>query len=243
MAGQNSDKIATKHRPHVNLFTCGRAGAVRLVGARLGRLECDGVTMRNDSGPALTAFGLQVDQNVLLHGGFEAVGAGSDMTLNLSGARIGGVLEFAPTRLEHTDGPQARLTLDGLTHAGLPAGISSRDWLRLLREATPSYAAQPYQQFAGAHRAAASTSRTRRSPAPPRAPPRSQAGAMHHGRSDSGTDPGNEHRPGRADVHEQYRRHPNSTSTSRSTAAASSPAPTTLTDLRPSAKGPFLAPW
>jgi hypothetical protein len=76
------------------------------------------------------------------------------VTLGLTGARIGGVLVFAPARLEHTTDPEARLGLDRLTYAGLPVGISSQEWLRLLREGTPAYAAQPYQQFAGAHRAA-----------------------------------------------------------------------------------------
>jgi hypothetical protein len=41
-----------------------------------------------------------------------------------------------------------------LTYSGLPAGISPEQWLRLLWKATPSYAAQPYQQLAAAHRAA-----------------------------------------------------------------------------------------
>jgi hypothetical protein len=140
----------------------GELGAVRLPGAHLGQLECDGATMRNDSGPALAAFRLQVDQSVYLREGFEAVGAGSDVTLDLSQVRIGGVLEFAPARLQHTADPQARLDVDGLTYAGLPVGISSRDWLRLLREATRSYAAQPYQQFAGAHRAAGHDGEVRR---------------------------------------------------------------------------------
>jgi hypothetical protein len=141
----------------------GEAGAVRLPGAHLGsQLACTDATMRNDTGPALLADGLQVDQGVFLRDGFEAVGAGSDVTLDLSHVRVGGELEFAPARLEHTANPQARLALDGLTYAGLPAGISSRDWLRLLREATPSYAAQPYQQFAGAHRAAGHDGEVRR---------------------------------------------------------------------------------
>ena len=53
-----------------------KVGAVRLLDARLGRLECDGTTVRNNAGPALHADGLQVDQGVFLRGGFEAVGAG-----------------------------------------------------------------------------------------------------------------------------------------------------------------------
>ena len=141
----------------------GAHGAVRLLGAHVGdQLECTGATMRNDSGPALDAEGLRVDQNVLLSGGFEAIGACSDVTLHLSHVRIGGVLVFAPTRLEHTTGPRARLALDGLTYAGRPVGTSSPDWLRLLREGTRSYAAQPYQQFAAAQRAAGHDGEARR---------------------------------------------------------------------------------
>jgi hypothetical protein len=139
----------------------GDVGAVRLLGAHLGQLNCADATIRNDTGPALAAEGLQVDQNVFLLG-FEAVSAGSGVTLNLRQVRIGGELVFAPAQLEHTADPRARLVLDGLTYAGLPVGISSRDWLRLLRQATPSYAAQPYQQFAGAHRAAGHDGEVRR---------------------------------------------------------------------------------
>ncbi len=35
----------------------------------------------------------------------------------------------------------------------MPGRISARDWLRLLREGTPGYAAQPYQQLAAGYRA------------------------------------------------------------------------------------------
>lgn len=135
-------------------------GTVQLSGAHLGELDCSSATMRNDRGPALTAHGLQVDQDVSLHGSFEALGAGDGVTLDLSEARIGGVLEFAPARLEHTAGPQARLALDGLTYSGLP--VSSLDWLDLLRKGTKSYAAQPYQQLAAAHRAAGDDGEARR---------------------------------------------------------------------------------
>ncbi len=141
-------------------------GEVRLPGAHIGgQLSFIGATVRNDAGAALNADSLQVDQNVFLSGGFEAVGGGSGVTLDLRQARIGGVLLFAPARLAHTADPQARLALDGLTYTGLPVGISSREWLRLLREGTRSYAAQPYQQFqqfAGGHRAAGHDGEIRR---------------------------------------------------------------------------------
>jgi hypothetical protein len=139
----------------------GDGGAVQLPGAHIGGLlDCTSACMSNKKGPALVAYSLQVDQKVLLDR-FEAVGAGDDETLNLFDVRVGGVLVFDPERLEHTTNPQARLALDGLTYAGLPLesarspqGISVDRWLSLLREGTPSYAAQPYQHFASAHRAA-----------------------------------------------------------------------------------------
>jgi hypothetical protein len=140
----------------------GEFGAVRLLGAHFGQLDCGGAIMRNDSGPALDAEGLQVDQNVFLRDGFEAVGAGSGVALDLSHVRIGGVLVFAPVRLEHTAGTQARMAVGGLTYTGLSEGISRPNWLRLLREATPSYAAQPYQQLASTYRAAGHDGEVRR---------------------------------------------------------------------------------
>jgi hypothetical protein len=180
----------------------GDAGAVRLVGAHLGTLDCSKATIRNGSGPALAAFGLQVDQNVYLHRGFEAVGgraqwderqagtllsmfqdvdeamindmiadgilderhvflSSGDVTLDLRQVRIGGVLFFSPS-LENTADPHALLDVDGLTYAGLPVGPTTYSWLRLLRERTPMYAAQPYQQFAAAYRAAGHDGKVRR---------------------------------------------------------------------------------
>ena len=43
--------------------------------------------------------------------------------------------------------------MDGLTYAGVPQQIPARDWLHLLRDGTPGYAAQPYQQLAAGCRA------------------------------------------------------------------------------------------
>ena len=52
----------------------GAAGAVALRGARLGGLDCDRARLRNDSGPALRADSLRVEQDVFLTAW--AVGAG-----------------------------------------------------------------------------------------------------------------------------------------------------------------------
>jgi hypothetical protein len=143
----------------------GGDGAVVLAGAHIhGMLDCSGATLRNDSGPALNAYEMQVDQGALLVEKFTAVsgGIGEYETLNLANMRIGGVLGFAPAKLEHTADPHARLFLDGLIYPGLPRRIAPHDWLCLLREATPWYAAQPYQQLAAAHRAAGHDGEARR---------------------------------------------------------------------------------
>jgi len=132
----------------------GEHGTVRLLGARIRiQLDCSGARLRNDSGPAFAAGRLQVDQDVFLTDGFEALGAGY-VTVDLTGARIGGTLEFDPARLENATDPQALIGVNGLTYSGLPAGVTSDRWLSLLRDGTPYYAAQPYQQLASAHRAA-----------------------------------------------------------------------------------------
>ena len=130
----------------------GADGAVNLISAHIGgQLWCEGASLRNDSGPALHANSLQVDQAMLLRGGFTATGAG--VAVDLTAVRVGGTLEFDPERLEHATDSRGRLAVDGLTYAGVPAPISAQDWLRLLREGTPGYAAQPYQQLAAGYRA------------------------------------------------------------------------------------------
>jgi hypothetical protein len=60
---------------------------------------------------------------------------------------------FDPSSLEHAADPHRRLAVDGLTYAGVPQQISARDWPDLLRDGTPGYAAQPYQQLAAGYRA------------------------------------------------------------------------------------------
>jgi hypothetical protein len=116
-----------------------------------GTLDCTGASLTNDSGPALNADNMQVGLAMLLRG-FTATGAG-DVTVNLTSARVNGALLFAPVELAHAADPRRRLAVDGLAYAGVPTLISGRDWLRLLREGTDNYAAQPYQQVAAGYRA------------------------------------------------------------------------------------------
>jgi hypothetical protein len=131
----------------------GESGAVRLIDANLGSLDCTGATLRNDSGPALSATGLQVSWGMDLRGGFTAIGSGTSVAVDLTGTQVGGTLVFAPAHLEHAADPHSRLAVDGLTYAGVPKQVSAKDWLDLLRTASPSYAAQPYQQLAAGYRA------------------------------------------------------------------------------------------
>jgi hypothetical protein len=130
----------------------GTDGAVCLLGARIGgQLGFDGAHLRNDSGPALNATSAQVGQHMFLRW-FTATGAGEGAAVDLRAAQVGGTFQFAPVRLEHKEDPHRRLAVDGLTYAGVPGRISPEDWRKLLREGTPSYAAQPYQQLAAGYR-------------------------------------------------------------------------------------------
>ncbi len=132
----------------------GERGAVRLRGARIGgQLDCSGAQLRNDSGPALAAEFLQVDQALGLRGGFTVRGGGAYVAVNLTDARVGGTLYFDPAGLEHAADPHRRLAVGGLTYPGVPQQISARGWLDLLRDGTPFYAAQPYRQLAAGYRA------------------------------------------------------------------------------------------
>lgn len=127
------------------------AGAVRLLQACIGELACTGGKIRNYTGPALAFHDLRVDGNALLRRGFEALGSGEFPTIQLPGVRISGTLDLDPARLEHPD-PSHRLDVDGLEYGDLAE--SWQGWLDLLRDATPYYAPQPYQQLAAAQRAA-----------------------------------------------------------------------------------------
>ena len=90
----------------------GSDGAVNLLGAHIGRLECDRAVLRNDSGPALIADGLQVDQAMFLRVGFTATGSGSEGAVRLPGAHIGGDLNCTGASLRNDSGPA--LIADGL---------------------------------------------------------------------------------------------------------------------------------
>ncbi|WP_086667021.1 hypothetical protein [Lentzea kentuckyensis] len=139
----------------------GQAGTVLLPGAKFGRFECTG-KIHNDSGPALVADGLQVDQDLTLIG-FEAVGGGAeDAVISLGEVVVRGSLRFAPAVLRHRSDQQRRLYVDGLSYRGVPYGLRHEEWLTLLREGTPFYAAQPYQYLAAEYRAVGDDREARR---------------------------------------------------------------------------------
>jgi hypothetical protein len=127
-------------------------GAIYLVGAHIdGHLDCTGAELRNDSGPALDAYSLQVGQGMYLGGGFTAVGGGEGVAVNLTDARVGGKFVFAPVPPENGTDSHRLLAVDGLTYAGVPETGRGWDWQELLRLGTPAYAAQPYQQLAAGY--------------------------------------------------------------------------------------------
>jgi len=134
-------------------FTGSRGdGAVNLVGAQIGgQFSCAGAELLNGTGPALAASGLQVAHDMFLTGGFS--GSGDAAAVNLTEVRVGGTFSFDPVELAHAADPHRQIAVDGLTYAGVPVPVSVRDWLRLLREGTPRYAAQPYQQLAAGYQA------------------------------------------------------------------------------------------
>ena len=149
----NSLQVGQNMRLSGEFTGIGAGGAVCLLGAQIGgHLLFDGAQLRNDSGPALLAESLLVGQHLFLRW-FTATGGGQGAAVNLKGAQVGGAFQFAPERLEHKDDSRRRLAADGLTYAGVPGRISPEDWRELLREGTPEYAAQPYQQLAAGCRA------------------------------------------------------------------------------------------
>jgi uncharacterized protein YjbI with pentapeptide repeats len=129
-------------------------GVVYLIGAHIGgHLDCTKADLRNDSGPALAAYSLEVGQGMYLGGGLTATGGGKGVAVDLTDARVSGKFVFAPARLEHRVDSHQRLAVDGLTYAGVPDTGLAEGWLELLQGGTPGYAAQPYQQLAAGYRA------------------------------------------------------------------------------------------
>jgi hypothetical protein len=80
-------------------------GTVRLLGARVGgQLDFTDATVTNHVGPALAADGLKVDQGLFLRH-WQGTGASMLAAVRLSGARVGGQLDFADATLTNPSGP------------------------------------------------------------------------------------------------------------------------------------------
>jgi hypothetical protein len=72
------------------LVSPAETGTVRLAGAHLGQFDAIGTVIRNESGPALMANGLRVDE-VVYFDRLNAVGAGEAGAVNITHARLGGL--------------------------------------------------------------------------------------------------------------------------------------------------------
>ena len=96
----------------------GERGAVRLTGAHISHyLYCRGAHLRNASGPALAAGGLQVDRSLFLTDKFTATGRGERGAVNLVGAHIAGSLDCRGAHLRNKSWPA--LAADGLQVGGV----------------------------------------------------------------------------------------------------------------------------
>lgn len=83
----------------------GELGAVRLRGARVGgMITLDGTEVRNDSGPALHADSLRVEDSFFLRGA-RLSGHGYWGTVRLLGAHVGGELNMQRVELANESGP------------------------------------------------------------------------------------------------------------------------------------------
>ena len=140
-----------------------RLAAITLSGASVGgRLDCTGMHVTNSAGGALDGKHLTVATDMLLCDGVHLEGAGDEPVVRLDDTHVTGVFTCSGTTVVHAAGPRYSWSVDGLTYAGTPEGLTCPDWLALFRERTPHYAAQPYQQLAAAHRAKGQESDVRR---------------------------------------------------------------------------------
>lgn len=168
-------------------------GSVLADGQITGGLSLSGAGLTATNGPALTADQLTVNGSVFLNDGFQASSDSEDGTLRLLSATITGQLSLTAAKIENA-GPAGlvvnvtgttkvrgnlilpvhsfsadqdrsfRLDLDGFSYASVPWDATLSEWLRLLREHTPAYAPQPYQQLAAVHRAAGHDREVRKIP-------------------------------------------------------------------------------
>jgi hypothetical protein len=133
----------------------GGLGIVGLRGAAIdGSLSMSHADITNNAGgSALTTDGLVVGQDLHL-AGLTASGGGSAAVLHLAHTTVGRAFSYHPATVTNLASPGGRVNVDGLTYQALPAGLTSREWLQVIRQDTPAYAAQPYRYLAAALSAA-----------------------------------------------------------------------------------------
>jgi hypothetical protein len=128
--------------------------AIKLSGTAVGgQLDCTGMRVANSAGSAIDGKHLTVATDMLLQGEARLEGAGEKPVVRLDDTHVTGIFTCAGASVEHASGQRYSWSVDGLTYAGTPLRLTCPQWLELLRERTPHYAAQPYQQLAAAHRA------------------------------------------------------------------------------------------
>lgn len=160
-----------------------KRGTLCFLGANIaGPFELDSARIEAANGPALNADWITITGSLFLNDGFVAGSDCERGTLRVQGATITGQLNFNEASVRnateagagvvaigarvgadfvmpmHVLAPgQSRSVLvnvNGLHYPAVPRGATYREWLTLLAEHTPTYAAQPYQQLAAVHRAA-----------------------------------------------------------------------------------------
>jgi hypothetical protein len=136
--------------------------AITLSGTSVGgQLDCTGMHVANSAGSAFDGKHLTVTTDMLVRDGV-LEGEGDKPVVRLDDTHVTGVFTCSGTTVEHPSGPRYGWSVDGLTYAGTPEGLTCDEWLALLRGRTLRYAAQPYQELAAAHRAKGQESDMRR---------------------------------------------------------------------------------
>jgi uncharacterized protein YjbI with pentapeptide repeats len=130
-------------------------GTVRLRGATIGgSLSMSQADVTNNAGgSALTTDGLVVGQDLYIVR-LTASGGGSAAVLDLPSTSVGRAFHYRPATVTNMASSGSRVNVDGLTYQALPAGLTPREWLQVIREDTPAYSTQPYRYFAAALSAA-----------------------------------------------------------------------------------------
>ena len=120
----NANRLQVEHdmslRGGFTATGSGPDGAVNLTGAHIGgELRCTAAKLCNDSGPALDADGIQVDQGMPLS--VAATGVGILGAVRLNRAHIGGQLSFISSKLSNDSGPALyadRMQVDEIMYFG-----------------------------------------------------------------------------------------------------------------------------